>query len=76
MIFESFPKLEDLNVSHNKFASLPKSIKGSLHLKSLDVSYCRNLIEIPELPLSIQKVDARYCESLTSKASDVLWSKV
>ncbi|CAJ2655652.1 unnamed protein product [Trifolium pratense] len=76
IILESFPKLEDLNVSHNKFASLPKSIKGSVHLKSLDVSYCRNLIEIPELPLSIQKVDARYCGSLTSKASSVLWSKV
>jgi Leucine-rich repeat (LRR) protein len=75
-ILESFPNLEDLNVSHNKFASLPKSIKGSLHLKSLDVSYCRSLMEIPELPLSIEKVDARYCESLTSKASSILWSKV
>ncbi|XP_057454512.1 TMV resistance protein N-like isoform X2 [Lotus japonicus] len=76
IILESFPKLEHLNVSHNNFASLPKCIKGSLHLKSLDVSYCRNLKEIPELPLSIQKVDARYCGSLTSKASSMLWSKV
>lgn len=76
IILESFPKLEDLNVSHNNFASVPKCIKGSLHLKCLDVSYCRNLKEIPELPLSIQRVDARYCGYLTSKASSVLWSKV
>jgi hypothetical protein len=76
IILESFPKLEDLNVSHNKFSSLPKSIKGSLHLISLDVSYCTNLTEIPKLPLSLQKLDARYCERLTSMASSSPWSKV
>ncbi|XP_061356885.1 TMV resistance protein N-like [Gastrolobium bilobum] len=75
-IFENFPKLEDLNVSYNDFVSLPKCIKGSLHLKNLDVSYCRNLRVIPELPLNIQKVEARYCGSLTTKASSLLWSKV
>jgi hypothetical protein len=47
-----------------------------MHLKSLDVSFCRNLIEVPELPLSIQKIDARHCQSLTLEASSVLWSKV
>ncbi|KAJ1409727.1 Leucine-rich repeat domain superfamily [Sesbania bispinosa] len=73
-ILEIFPKLEYLNVSHNEFVALPKCIKGSL--KSLDVSFCRNLKEIPKLPLSIQKVDARHCRSLTSEASSVLWSKV
>lgn len=76
IILECFPKLEDLNVSHSNFASIPQCIKGSYVLRILDVSYCRNLKEIPELPLSIQKVDARYCESLTSKASSVLWSMV
>ncbi|KOM47669.1 hypothetical protein LR48_Vigan07g137300 [Vigna angularis] len=75
-ILETFPKLEDLNVSHNGFVALPNIIGGSSHLKSLDVSFCRNLKEIPELPLSIQKVDARYCQSLTSEASSMLWSKV
>jgi len=59
IILECFPKLEDLNVSHSNFASIPQCIKGSFVLKILDVSYCRNLKESPELPLSIQKVDAR-----------------
>ncbi|KAL2338798.1 hypothetical protein Fmac_013244 [Flemingia macrophylla] len=76
VLIEIFPKLEDLNVSHNGFVALPKSIRGSFHLKSLDMSFCRNLKEIPELPLSIQKVDARHCQSLTLEASNVLWSKV
>ncbi|XP_061339893.1 TMV resistance protein N-like [Gastrolobium bilobum] len=76
IILQIFPKLEYLDVSHNDFVFLPKCITQSLPLKSLDVSYCRNLMEIPELPLSIQKVDARYCRSLTSEASSMLWSKV
>ncbi|RDY07574.1 TMV resistance protein N, partial [Mucuna pruriens] len=75
IILEIFPKLEYLNVSHNEFESLPECIKQSLQLKHLDVSFCRNLREIPELPLSIQTVDARYCQSLTTKASNVLLSE-
>ena len=66
-ILEIFPKLEELNVSHNGFLALPNSIRGSSHLKSLDVSFCRNLKEIKERPLSVQKVDSRYCQSLTSE---------
>ncbi|RDX69846.1 hypothetical protein CR513_50985, partial [Mucuna pruriens] len=38
VILENFPKLEDLNVSHNGFVALPKCIKGSFHLNSLDES--------------------------------------
>jgi hypothetical protein len=75
-IIECFPKLADLKVSHSEFIALPECIRGSLHLKSLDVSFCNNLAEIPELPLSIQKIDARHCPSLTSEASSLLWSKV
>ncbi|KAK2379233.1 TMV resistance protein N [Trifolium repens] len=75
-IIECFPKLTDLKVSHSEFVALPKCIRGSLHLKSLDVSFCNNLTEIPELPSSIQKIDARHCQSLTSEASSLLWSKV
>ncbi|XLS69246.1 hypothetical protein HN51_020269 [Arachis hypogaea] len=69
-------KLEDVNVSHNDFVSLPNCIERSVHIKCLDVSYCKNLKTIPELPSSIQKVDARYCLSLTSESSTELWSKV
>ncbi|WJX43245.1 hypothetical protein P8452_30376 [Trifolium repens] len=75
-IIECFPKLTDLKVSHSEFIALPECIRGSLHLKNLDVSFCNNLAEIPELPLSIQKIDARHCPSLTSEASSLLWSKV
>jgi Leucine-rich repeat (LRR) protein len=75
-IIETFPKLKDLKVSHNGFVALPNCIRRSMHLKSLDVSFCRNLTEVPELPLSIQKIDARHCQSLTLEASNVLWSKV
>ncbi|AES87225.1 disease resistance protein (TIR-NBS-LRR class), putative [Medicago truncatula] len=75
-IIENFPKLAYLKVSHNGFVSLPNCIRGSMHLKSLDVSFCRNLTEVSELPLSIQKIDARHCKSLTLDASSVLWSKV
>lgn len=75
-IIEIFPKLEDLKVSHNGFVALPSCIGESMHLKNLDVSFCRNLTGVPELPSSIQKIDARHCQSLTSEASSLLWSKV
>ncbi|KAL2326484.1 hypothetical protein Fmac_025542 [Flemingia macrophylla] len=75
-ILKGYPKLEALKVSYNDLVSLPECIKGSMHLKSLDVSYCKNLRSIPELPPAIQKVNARYCRGLTSKASKLLWSKV
>lgn len=75
-IIENFPKLEDFKMSHNGFEILPKCIRGSLHLKNVDVSFCKNLREVPELPLSIQKIDATHCQSLTLEASSLLWSKV
>ncbi|MCH81910.1 TMV resistance protein N-like [Trifolium medium] len=75
-IIENFPKLKDLKVMHNEFVTLPNCIRGSLHLKSLDVSFCLKLKEFPKLPSSIQKINARYCRSLTSEASSVLWSMV
>ncbi|KAK7405460.1 hypothetical protein VNO78_06774 [Psophocarpus tetragonolobus] len=75
-VLRSFPRLEYLNASYNDFVYLPKCIKGSLHLKSIDVSHCKNLRTIPELPPSIEKVDARYCPLLTPEISNLLWSKV
>ncbi|CAJ2655668.1 unnamed protein product [Trifolium pratense] len=75
-IIEKFPKLKDLKVSHNGFVALPECIKGFVHLKSLDVSFCMNLTGIPELPFCIHKIDATHCPSLTLEASRVLWSKV
>ncbi|MED6184887.1 hypothetical protein PIB30_051816 [Stylosanthes scabra] len=75
-IIQVLQNLEDINVSHNDFTSFPNCIKGSLHIKSIDVSYCKSLKVIPELPSSIQKLDARYCLSLSSKSSTMLLSKI
>ncbi|MED6140367.1 hypothetical protein PIB30_092453 [Stylosanthes scabra] len=76
IIMQSFPNLEDLNVSSNCFVSLPERIKESTCLRSFDVSYCLMLREIPELPSSVQKVDARHCNSLTSNTLSMLWCQV
>ncbi|XP_019413229.1 PREDICTED: disease resistance-like protein CSA1 [Lupinus angustifolius] len=76
MIIHSFPKLEDLNMSSNCFAYFPACIQDSISLKCLDVSQCRRLEEIPELPSSVQKVNARDCYSLNAETLDMLWSQV
>ncbi|KAJ1422075.1 Leucine-rich repeat domain superfamily, partial [Sesbania bispinosa] len=75
-IIHIFPNLENLNVSGNNFVSLPAHIKGSVYLTSLDVSGCKLLKEIPELPSSVHKVDARKCDSISQNTSRMLWSQV
>ncbi|RDX72640.1 Disease resistance protein RML1B, partial [Mucuna pruriens] len=75
-IIYNFPNLKDLNVAWSLFVSLPARIKESTKLTSLDLRYCVKLEEIPELPSSVEKVDARHCKSLTSKTSNNLWSQV
>ncbi|KAK7312217.1 hypothetical protein VNO77_35925 [Canavalia gladiata] len=74
-IIHSFPNLKDLNVSRNKFVSIPTFIKESTNLTNFDVSYSTELREIPELPSSVQKVDARHCNSLTCETRTMLWSQ-
>ncbi|XP_016186770.1 TMV resistance protein N isoform X1 [Arachis ipaensis] len=76
VIMQSFPNLKDLNVLSNYFVSCPESIKKSICLRSLDVSYCLKLQEIPELPSNVQKLNARHCNSLTADTSSMLWSQV
>ncbi|KAF7852102.1 hypothetical protein BT93_L0498 [Corymbia citriodora subsp. variegata] len=58
-----FPKLECLSLKGNNFTSLPTSIKQRHCLGSLDVSNCRRLREIPELP-PLHVINAGGCESL------------
>ena len=76
VIMQSFPNLRDLDVSANYFVSIPACIKEFICLTSLDVSNCLDLHEIPELPSSVQKVDARHCCSLTADTLGMLWSQV
>ncbi|XLT49686.1 hypothetical protein HN873_042290 [Arachis hypogaea] len=72
---QSFPNLEALNVSLNNFVSIPACVQESSYLTSLDLGYCLNLQEIPELPSSVRKVDVRHCNSLSANTS-MLWSQV
>ena len=74
IIMQNFPNLKDLKVSSNYLVSFPARIKESICLTSLDVSYCLDLREIPELPSNVQKVDARHCYSLTTDTLGMLWS--
>jgi hypothetical protein len=76
-ILTCFPKLEELNVSYNyNLVSLPMCIKESNHLKNLNVSGCRSLTHISELPCTIQKIDASHCLNFSSETSDMLWDQV
>ncbi|KAK7258834.1 hypothetical protein RIF29_24422 [Crotalaria pallida] len=76
VIVHNFPSLKELNVSWNSFVSFPASIKECIGLTSLDVSYCSNLEEIPELPSSVQKLNALHCDSLNAETLSIFFSQV
>ncbi|CAH1431607.1 unnamed protein product [Lactuca virosa] len=61
-----FPNLQELNLYGNKFSQLSFSCLQFPRLKWLDVSYCKELVELSELPQSIAIVIADYCDSLES----------
>ncbi|KAJ9675439.1 hypothetical protein PVL29_024384 [Vitis rotundifolia] len=50
--------LKVLNLSWNDFSSIPASISQLSKLKALGLSHCRNLQQIPELPSTLQFLDA------------------
>ncbi|KAK9058869.1 hypothetical protein SSX86_023713 [Deinandra increscens subsp. villosa] len=58
--------LQELDLSLNKFSRLDSSLSGIPHLKSLDLTNCYNLVELPDLPLSICILKATDCDSLKS----------
>ncbi|KAL7587750.1 hypothetical protein Lser_V15G37501 [Lactuca serriola] len=61
-----FPNLQELNLYGNKFSQLSFSCLRFPRLKWLDVSFCKELVELSELPQSIAIVIADYCDSLES----------
>ncbi|KAD2804178.1 hypothetical protein E3N88_37555 [Mikania micrantha] len=63
-IFGQLLNLQVLDLSINKFSQLDSSLSGLLHLKSLDISDCCNLVELPDLPSSICILKATGCDSL------------
>ncbi|XP_070680806.1 TMV resistance protein N isoform X2 [Malus domestica] len=56
--------LRKLNLSGNNFVRLPESICQLSKLESLNLSNCRRLQLLPELPLSVRHVNAEDCISL------------
>ncbi|KAL3740102.1 hypothetical protein ACJRO7_021391 [Eucalyptus globulus] len=68
----SFPKLEHLNLSYNKFTHLPTCINKYYSLRRLTVKGCELLQEIPQLPPNFNRLSAPNCKSL-QKLPDFLW---
>ncbi|KAI9086125.1 hypothetical protein K1719_031846 [Acacia pycnantha] len=71
-----FQNLIELNLSGNDFVSLPECLKDFATLWDLDVSNCKKLRNISELPSSLTHIKAGNCFSLTTESLDYLWSLV
>lgn len=67
----SLPALESLNLCKTNISRIPESIKLS-KLRCLYIRDCKLLQSLPELPLSMRKVDAGGCTSLETISNS--WS--
>ena len=61
--------LEKLSLDRNHFSSLPAGISQLSNLKGLKLSHCKNLLQIPELPSSVQFLDAHCSDGISSRPS-------
>ncbi|CAA7021988.1 unnamed protein product [Microthlaspi erraticum] len=61
-----FPSLKSLDLSGNGFSKLPQSMKQLCKLESLTLTHCKNLKSLPELPQSLDLLNAHGCVSLKS----------
>ncbi|KAI9126312.1 hypothetical protein K1719_002733 [Acacia pycnantha] len=64
--FENLSSLETLNLSQNKFHSLPSSLVGLSILKKLSIQNCTELVSLPALPSSLVGLNAANCCALQS----------
>ncbi|KAM7269539.1 hypothetical protein ACFE04_025036 [Oxalis oulophora] len=62
--FEKLTCLEILDLTNNKFCSLPSSLSGLSILKSLQLSDCWELKSLPPLPSSLHNVNLANCFAL------------
>ncbi|XP_052305326.1 disease resistance protein RUN1 isoform X2 [Populus trichocarpa] len=62
--FRGLSSLKELDLSGNKFSSLPSGIGFLPKLKVLIVQGCNNLESISDLPSSLYTLGASYCKSL------------
>ncbi|KAL6316032.1 hypothetical protein AAG906_015448 [Vitis piasezkii] len=56
--FSSLCSLEYLDLSRNNFVTLPARLNQLSQLKGLRLGYCKRLQSLPELPSSIEEIDA------------------
>ncbi|XP_052110454.1 disease resistance protein RPV1 isoform X2 [Arachis duranensis] len=57
-------KLETLHLGLSDIQSIPETIKNLTRFKYLSIRYCWNLRDLPELPPSLEYLDATGCTSL------------
>lgn len=62
--FERLSCLETLNLGHNAFHSLPRSLRGLSILKRLLLPHCENLRVLPPLPSSLLELNAESCTAM------------
>jgi Leucine-rich repeat (LRR) protein len=62
--FSGLSALEELDLTGNKFSRLPYGICFLPKLRDLSVEGCKNIVSIPDLPLSLTRLTASYCKSL------------
>ncbi|RVW45269.1 Disease resistance-like protein DSC1 [Vitis vinifera] len=70
--------LQHLSLRGNRFSSIPDGINQLYNLIVFDLSHCQMLQHIPELPSSLEYLDAHQCSSLEilSSPSTLLWSSL
>jgi Leucine-rich repeat (LRR) protein len=62
--FGGLSALEELDLTGNKFSSLPSGIGFLPKLRYLSVQACKYLVSIPDLPSSLRCLGASYCKPL------------
>ncbi|XP_035540154.1 disease resistance protein RPV1-like isoform X2 [Juglans regia] len=62
--FEKLSSLQNLNLGHNDFFSLPSSLRGLSLLKELLLPDCKELTSLPPLPSSLVEVNVANCTAL------------
>ena len=68
--------LKELSLEGNYFSSIPDSFNRLSNLRGLNLSHCKQLQYIPELPSSLLFLDAHYSDGISSSPSLVsLYSK-
>ena len=64
--------LRVLDLSGNHFLRVTDAVSQLSKLRVLRLRHCKNLVEIPELPLSLRVLDAHGCTSMEISSSTSL----